>query len=57
MNGMIKKKKKKKETQKSGNSVAHALARCAKNCQDSLVWIKDVPPDIIHVFFKDSVSV
>ena len=39
MDGMeLKKQKKKKNTQRSGYSVAHALARCAKNCQDSLVF-------------------
>ena len=43
-------------TQRSGNSVGHALARRAKKFCDNSVWMEEVPLDIVHVSLKDSLS-
>jgi hypothetical protein len=40
-------------TRRSGNSVAHALARRASECNNSLVWMEEVPPNITHVLLND----
>jgi ribonuclease HI len=40
-------------TRRSGNMVAHALARRATQCQNYLVWMEDVPPDISNVLLHD----
>ena len=40
-------------TRRSGNMVAHALARRASNCQNRLVWMEAVPPDISNVLLHD----
>jgi hypothetical protein len=40
-------------TRRSGNSVAHALARRASECNSVLVWMEEVPPDITHVLLND----
>ena len=44
-------------TRRSGNSVAHALARRALNIQNLCVWMEDVPPDIIPVLYSDFSSI
>jgi ribonuclease HI len=41
-------------TRHSGNAVAHALARRASDINNVLVWMEEVPPDIVHVLLKDS---
>jgi ribonuclease HI len=38
----------------SGNAVAHALARRALDINNLVVWMEEVPPDIVHVLLKDS---
>ncbi len=40
-------------TCRSGNSVAHALARRALDIHNCLVWMEDVPPNIVHVLLND----
>jgi hypothetical protein len=40
-------------TRRSGNTVAHALARRAFNCNSPLIWMEEVPPDITHVLLND----
>ena len=40
-------------TRRSGNSIAHALARRASECNSVLVWMEEVLPDITHVLLKD----
>jgi ribonuclease HI len=40
-------------TRRSGNTVAHALARRASNCNSPLIWMEEVPPDITHVLLND----
>uniref|UniRef100_A0A2N9GPD6 Uncharacterized protein n=1 Tax=Fagus sylvatica TaxID=28930 RepID=A0A2N9GPD6_FAGSY len=40
-------------TRRSGNSVAHALARRASGCNSFSVWLEEVPPDITHVLMSD----
>jgi ribonuclease HI len=40
-------------TRRSGNSVAHALARRASKCHSYLVWMEEVPLDINHVLLND----
>uniref|UniRef100_A0A2N9H8G1 RNase H type-1 domain-containing protein n=1 Tax=Fagus sylvatica TaxID=28930 RepID=A0A2N9H8G1_FAGSY len=40
-------------TRRSGNTVAHALARRASECNSSLIWMEEVPPDITHVLLND----
>ena len=40
-------------TRRNGNSVAHALARRASNCNSFSVWMEEVPPDISHVLLND----
>uniref|UniRef100_A0A2N9I518 Reverse transcriptase domain-containing protein n=1 Tax=Fagus sylvatica TaxID=28930 RepID=A0A2N9I518_FAGSY len=40
-------------TRRSGNMLAHALARRATQCQNCLVWMEDVPPDISNVLLHD----
>jgi ribonuclease HI len=40
-------------TRRSGNNVAHALARRALNCNNYLVWLEEVPPDITHVVLTE----
>ena len=40
-------------TRRSGNSVAHALARRASDCNSFLVWLEEVPPDITYVLLND----
>uniref|UniRef100_A0A2N9HBQ0 RNase H type-1 domain-containing protein n=1 Tax=Fagus sylvatica TaxID=28930 RepID=A0A2N9HBQ0_FAGSY len=44
-------------TRRSGNTVAHALARRALNIQNLCVWMEDVPPDIIPVLYSDFSSI
>ena len=41
-------------TRRSGNTVAHALARRALNIQNLCVWMEDVPPDIVPILYSDS---
>ena len=41
-------------TRRSGNIVAHALARRALNIQNFCVWMEDVPPDIVPILYSDS---
>ena len=41
---------------RQGNSVAHALARRAISLPDLNVWMKNVPPDILHVVQADLAS-
>uniref|UniRef100_A0A2N9ILC7 RNase H type-1 domain-containing protein n=1 Tax=Fagus sylvatica TaxID=28930 RepID=A0A2N9ILC7_FAGSY len=41
-------------TCRSGNTVAHALARQALHIHSLLVWMEEVPPDILHVLSNDS---
>jgi ribonuclease HI len=43
-------------TRRSGNMVAHALARRATQCQNYLVWMEDIPPDISNVLLHDCSS-
>ncbi len=40
-------------TRRSGNTVAHVLARRASECNSSLIWMEEVPPDITHVLLND----
>ena len=40
-------------TRRSGNMVAHALVRRATQCQNCLVWMEEVPPDISNVLLHD----
>uniref|UniRef100_A0A2N9FDK7 Reverse transcriptase domain-containing protein n=1 Tax=Fagus sylvatica TaxID=28930 RepID=A0A2N9FDK7_FAGSY len=40
-------------TRRSGNTVAHALARRASNCNSPLIWMEEVPSDITHVLLND----
>jgi ribonuclease HI len=40
-------------TRRSGNNVAHALARRAFDCNSYRVWLEEVPPDITHVLLND----
>jgi ribonuclease HI len=44
-------------TRRSGNTVAHALARRALHIQNLCVWMEDVPPDIIPVLYSDFSSI
>ena len=41
-------------SRRSGNAVTHALARRALDINNLLVWMEEVPPDIVHVLLKDS---
>ena len=43
-------------TCRQGNSVAHALARRAISSPDLNVWMKNVPPDILHIVQVDLAS-
>ena len=40
-------------THHSGNFIAHALARRAKQCSNALVWMEEVPPDIVSVLLNN----
>ncbi|XP_050259880.1 uncharacterized protein LOC126704942 [Quercus robur] len=40
-------------TRRSGNSVAHSLAKFAKTIDGVLVWMEDVPPPILDVLLVD----
>ena len=42
---------------RSANSVAHVLARYAKDLVEDIVWIEDSPPPVVEVLYFDSVSV
>ena len=44
-------------TCRSGNSVAHALARRALDILDFSVWMEDAPPDILPILYSDFVSI
>jgi ribonuclease HI len=44
-------------TCRSGNSVAHALARRAHNCNSPLIWMEEVPPDITNVLLNDFLAI
>ena len=39
---------------RSGNKIAHNLARHSKNVRGLLVWVEDVPPRLVDVLFADS---
>ena len=38
---------------RSGNKIAHNLARHARNVRGLLVWVEDVPPHLIDVLFAN----
>ena len=38
---------------RSGNKIAHNLARHARNVRDLLVWVEDVPPHLADVLFAE----
>ena len=40
-------------THRSGNSVAHSLAKFAKHLVDISVWMEDVPPQVHDVLLAD----
>ena len=42
---------------RSTNSVAHVLARYAKDLVEDIVWIEDSPPPVVEALYFDSVSV
>ena len=41
-------------TYKSGNKVAHNLARHARHVRSLIVWMEDAPPHLYSVLFADS---
>ena len=38
---------------RSGNKIAHNLARHARNVRGLLVWVEDVPPHLVDVLFAE----
>ena len=38
---------------RSGNKIAHNLARHSKNVRGLSVWVEDVPPHLVDVLFAD----
>ena len=40
-------------TRREGNKAAHALARHAKLCNDTDIWLETVPPDIGDVTHQE----
>uniref|UniRef100_A0A2N9FT78 Uncharacterized protein n=1 Tax=Fagus sylvatica TaxID=28930 RepID=A0A2N9FT78_FAGSY len=44
-------------TRRSGNSVAHALARRALDIPNFSVWMEDAPPDIIPILYSDFLAI
>ena len=38
---------------RSGNKIAHNLARHGRNVRDLLVWVEDVPPHLAGVLFAE----
>ena len=42
---------------RSANSVAHVLARYAKDLVEDIVWIEDSPPPVVEALYFDSVYV
>ena len=40
-------------TRRQGNNIAHALARRARSSFPLLVWMEDVPPNILHCVLDD----
>lgn len=39
---------------RSANSVAHALARYARQLDDEVVWLEESPPPILEALFLDN---
>ena len=44
-------------TRRSGNAIAHALARRASQYNSPLIWMEEVPPDITNVLLNDFSSI
>jgi hypothetical protein len=44
-------------TRRSGNSVAHALARRALDIPNLSVWMEDAPLDIIPILYSDFLAI
>ena len=43
-------------TRRQGNKVAHSIARRACNFSPFIVWMEDVPPDILSMYFSELVQ-
>ena len=42
---------------RKAKSVAHNLARYAKNIFDDVIWLEDSPPPTLESLFHDSLSI
>ena len=40
-------------TKREGNTVAHNLAKLAFNCTSCVIWMKNVPPDVMSSYQAD----
>ena len=44
-------------TKREGNQVAHGLAKYAKSITDFVVWMEDVPPQLLSILQTDLIGV
>ena len=42
---------------RSANTVAHLLARHAKNVTHDVIWLEDSPPPVVQALYLDSISI
>ena len=42
---------------RSVNTVAHLLARHAKNGSHDIIWIEESPPTVVQALYLDSISI
>ena len=42
---------------RSANTVAHLLARHAKDVLHDVIWLEDSPPPVVQALYQDSISI
>ena len=42
---------------RSANTVAHLLARHAKDVSHDVIWLEDSPPPVVQALYQDSIPI